>query len=216
MEKLDLSGLELPDKEKRILEAAVNVFSQKGFSAATTSEIAKQAGVAEGTIFRYFKTKKDILRGILIHMINIFSRKMVIDNVEKMFLNPGDKDIRTLFREFVKDRLKLVDSIFPMVRVVLGEAMYHEDVREAIYKNIIVKAVEIFTAFQKKMAEKGILREDVEPEAIIRSIMGNIAILVAQRKVFGNMFNVTDMDKEIDKLVDVVLYGISKEGSGKL
>jgi len=216
MEKLDLSGLELPDKEKRILEAAVNVFSQKGFGAATTSEIAKQAGVAEGTIFRYFKTKKDILRGILIHMINIFSRKMVIDNVEKMFLNPGDKDIRTLFREFVKDRLKLVDSIFPMVRVVLGEAMYHEDVREAIYKNIIVKAVEIFTAFQKKMAEKGILREDVEPEAIIRSIMGNIAILVAQRKVFGNMFNVTDMDKEIDKLVDVVLYGISKEGSGKL
>ena len=216
MEKLDLSGLELPDKEKRILEAAVNVFSQKGFSAATTSEIAKQAGVAEGTIFRYFKTKKDILRGILIHMINIFSRKMVIDNVEKMFLNPGDKDIRTLFKEFVKDRLKLVDSIFPMVRVVLGEAMYHEDVREAIYKNIIVKAVEIFRAFQKKMAEKGILREDVEPEVIIRSIMGNVAVLIAQRNMYGNMFNVTDMDKEIDKLVDVVLYGISKEGSGKL
>jgi AcrR family transcriptional regulator len=216
MEKLDLSGLELPDKEKRILEAAVNIFSEKGFSAATTSEIAKQAGVAEGTIFRYFKTKKDILRGILIHMINIFSRKMVIDNVEKMFLDPGDKDIRTLFKEFVKDRLKLVDSIFPMVRVVLGEAMYHEDVREAIYKNIIVKAVEIFTAFQNKMAEKGILREDVEPEVIIRSIMGNIAILVAQRKMFGNIFNVTDMDKEIDKMVDVVLYGISKEGSSKL
>lgn len=216
MEKIDLSGFELPDKEKRILEAAVNVFSEKGFSAATTSEIAKQAGVAEGTIFRYFKTKKDILRNILIHAMNAFSRRIVIDNVEKMFLNSGDKDIRAVFKEFLYDRLKLVDSIFPMVRVILTEAMYHEDVREAIYNNIIVKAVEIFTVFQKRMSENGMLRDDIEPGDIIRSIMGNLAILVAQRKLFGNVFGEQDMDKEVDKVVDVVLHGIAKEGSGSL
>ncbi|MHB8066249.1 MAG: TetR/AcrR family transcriptional regulator, partial [Ruminiclostridium sp.] len=58
---LDLSELDLPDKEKRILEAAIQISNEKGFSSATTSEIAKRAGVAEGTIFRYFKTKHDIL-----------------------------------------------------------------------------------------------------------------------------------------------------------
>ena len=48
----------LNEKEQKILNAACLVFSQKGYSSATTSEIAKWAGVAEGTIFRYFKTKK--------------------------------------------------------------------------------------------------------------------------------------------------------------
>ncbi len=70
MEPLDLSSLNLPEKEQRILEAAIAVFSEKGFSAATTSEIAKNAGVAEGTIFRYFKTKKDILNPYTDHQPN--------------------------------------------------------------------------------------------------------------------------------------------------
>ena len=46
---------------RKILEAALRVFSRKGFNGATTSEIAREAGVAEGTIFRYFETKKDLL-----------------------------------------------------------------------------------------------------------------------------------------------------------
>lgn len=46
------------NRKEAVLKAAVKIFSEKGYSAATTSEIAKEAGVAEGTIFRYFKTKK--------------------------------------------------------------------------------------------------------------------------------------------------------------
>ncbi len=42
----------------RILEAAVDMFGEKGYASTSTSEIAKRAGVAEGTIFRYYKTKK--------------------------------------------------------------------------------------------------------------------------------------------------------------
>ena len=44
--------------KENIFNAAVKVFAQKGYSAATTSEIAREANTAEGTIFRYYKTKK--------------------------------------------------------------------------------------------------------------------------------------------------------------
>lgn len=216
MENINLSGLDLPEKEQRILEAAINVFSEKGFSAATTSEIAKQAKVAEGTIFRYFKTKKDILRGILIHTINLLSHRMVMDNVEKMLLNCDGKDIRIVLKEFVYDRIKLVDTIFPMARVVLTESLFHEDVREALYANIIEKALGIFKVFHKKMSDSGMIRNDVEPEVLFRSILGNIAVLIAQKKLYGNKFGKTDMDEEIDKMIDVLLFGIAKERSNKV
>jgi len=211
MEKLDLSGLDLPEKEQRILEAAVNIFSEKGFSAATTSEIAKQAGVAEGTIFRYFKTKKDILRGILIHTINLFSQRLVLSNMEKMLLDCEDKDVRAVLKAFVYDRLKLVDNVFPMARVIITEALFHEDIWEALFENIIVKALEIFKVFHKKMTEKGMLRSDIDSEVLFRSILGNIAILIAQKKLFGSKFNITDFDKEVDTMIDVLLFGIASE-----
>jgi TetR/AcrR family fatty acid metabolism transcriptional regulator len=48
-------------KRERILEAAVKVFAKKGYFAARVSEIARKAGVADGTIYLYFRNKEDIL-----------------------------------------------------------------------------------------------------------------------------------------------------------
>jgi TetR/AcrR family fatty acid metabolism transcriptional regulator len=49
------------DKRRRILEAAVRVFAKKGYFAARVSDVAKRAGIADGTIYLYFKNKEDIL-----------------------------------------------------------------------------------------------------------------------------------------------------------
>ena len=49
------------DKRQRILEAATRVFARKGYFAARVSEIARKAGVADGTIYLYFRNKEDIL-----------------------------------------------------------------------------------------------------------------------------------------------------------
>ena len=210
MNKIDLSGLELPEKEQKILEAAIGVFSEKGFSAATTSEIAKNAGIAEGTIFRYFKTKKDILRSILIHTINMLSSKFVLTSVEKILRNAEQKDLRSVIKDLLIDRINLVDSIFPMARIILSEALFHDDIREVIYNSIISKALPLYSGFHKQMVDKGMIRSDVEPEAAMRCIIGTAAVLIAQKKLFGDKFKL-DIDSELEKALDVLLYGISSK-----
>ncbi len=57
------------DKRERILDAAERIFAQHGFFAARVSEIAKEAGVADGTIYLYFKNKDDLL-------ISLFESRM--------------------------------------------------------------------------------------------------------------------------------------------
>jgi AcrR family transcriptional regulator len=52
------------DKRNAILDAATRVFAERGLTAAPTSEISKQAGVAEGTLFTYFKTKDDLMNAL--------------------------------------------------------------------------------------------------------------------------------------------------------
>ena len=49
------------DKRRRILDAAIKVFARKGYFGARVSEIARRAGVADGTIYLYFRNKEDIL-----------------------------------------------------------------------------------------------------------------------------------------------------------
>ena len=57
------------EKKERIIEAAVKVFAQKGFYTANVKDVAKAAGVADGTIYLYFKNKDDLL-------ISLFEHKM--------------------------------------------------------------------------------------------------------------------------------------------
>jgi AcrR family transcriptional regulator len=52
------------DKRNAILDAATRVFAERGLTAAPTSEISKRAGVAEGTLFTYFKTKDDLINAL--------------------------------------------------------------------------------------------------------------------------------------------------------
>lgn len=52
------------DKRNAILDAAVEVFAERGLEASPTAEISRRAGVAEGTLFTYFKTKDDLVNGL--------------------------------------------------------------------------------------------------------------------------------------------------------
>jgi AcrR family transcriptional regulator len=208
--KMDLTKLGLAEKEQKILEAAIDVFSQRGFSGATTNEIAKKAGVAEGTIFRYFKTKKDILRGILIQMLNMASEPIILEGISKILLNTENKDLREVLKAFVKDRLELMESLFPMIKIIITEALYHEDIREAFFDNIISKAFEIFKIFYQRMVERGLIRENVSVLTMGRSLIANIVFFVIYKQFFADKFNQQDMDKELDAVIDIIMNGISK------
>ena len=65
-----------PDKRRRILDAAVHVFALKGYFAARVSDIAKKAGVADGTIYLYFKSKEEIYAQILLRDIDKFHARV--------------------------------------------------------------------------------------------------------------------------------------------
>ena len=68
------------DKRERIISAAVKVFADKGFYCARVSDVARAAGVADGTIYLYFESKEDLLRGLfeenMSRILNLLSTLM--------------------------------------------------------------------------------------------------------------------------------------------
>jgi AcrR family transcriptional regulator len=78
-------------KRNAILDAATHVFAERGLTAAPTSEISNQAGVAEGTLFTYFKTKDDL--------INALFREIKLEQADAIMSGfPRKKSVRTKLR----------------------------------------------------------------------------------------------------------------------
>ena len=88
------------DKRDRILTAAERIFARHGFFAAKVSDVAKEAGVADGTIYLYFKSKDDLL-------ISLFERRMRQLNGALKDAIAG-KSPREQLRAFVRTYLQLV------------------------------------------------------------------------------------------------------------
>lgn len=206
---MQASDLKMSEKEKKILDAAIAVISEKGFSAASTSEIARQAGVAEGTIFRYFKTKKDILHGILIRLGNVIAELLVVYGLKKILLSDGREDLRSGIKRVLKDRMAMIDAVFPMLRIVITEAMYHEDIRQILYDKIISRAVEVFEEYHREMVEKELMKREIDAVVAGRSILANLVLFFVYRNLFGPMIQLDDYDQELDQVIDAIMYGIA-------
>ena len=90
------------DKRERILAAAERIFARHGFFAARVSEIAKEAGVADGTIYLYFKSKDELL-------ISLFEQRMTQVNAELRAAIAG-KPPREQLRAFIAAYLQMVSD----------------------------------------------------------------------------------------------------------
>src|SRR5690242_9445115 len=88
------------DKRERILSAAERIFARHGFFAAKVSDVAKEAGVADGTIYLYFKSKDDLL-------IALFERRM-LELTEALQGAIAGKQPREQLRAFIRMYLQKV------------------------------------------------------------------------------------------------------------
>ena len=149
------------DKRNAILDAATRLFAERGLTAAPTSEISKLAGVAEGTLFTYFKTKDDL--------INALYREIKLELGDAMMSDfPRKKNIRTKLRH-VWDRYVNWGIANPKQRKVLAQLQVSEVLTQESRDAGSAPFVE-FQAMIRDAIEQRIFRNDVPVELISKSL----------------------------------------------
>ncbi|OUM94309.1 MAG: TetR family transcriptional regulator [Thermobacillus sp. ZCTH02-B1] len=142
------------EKQARILRAAMEVFAEKGYAAASTSEIAQRAGVAEGTIFRHYKSKKDLLFSIVApfvaHLIEPFVLRDFVPVLEKEYANT-EEFLRTL----LDNRIAFAQKNLPVIRILLQEVPFHPDLREQFLNRVAPRVLERFIRIVERYQDKG-------------------------------------------------------------
>src|SRR3954452_23148343 len=102
----------LTDKQKKILISAIESFSEKGYASTSTSEIAKKAGVAEGTIFRHYKTKKELLTSIVVPLMTKLIGPLVVKDFYKVLDKKYDR-VEDFLRATIENRRDLFIRLLP-------------------------------------------------------------------------------------------------------
>lgn len=201
---------ELTEKELKILEAAVKVFSEKGFEGSRTSEIAKEANVAEGTIFKYFRTKKDILLGLIFPLYIKFIKPLLMKSAEEIINKGKYKSADEVLKELLMDRLTLIKKNIPLIKTVAIEALYHDELLEPVKENIAPQVVNLLDEFVDFHRENGDFK-DFDSRLISRSLMSMLMGYIVLSSALPEFFSLYDDEKEIEKIVDILLNGIKRQ-----
>jgi TetR/AcrR family fatty acid metabolism transcriptional regulator len=152
-------------KRERILDAAVRVFAQEGFYNAKVSQIAQEAGVADGTIYLYFKSKDDLL-------ISLFEDRMERINANLRDALGQGKSAREKLRNVVRLHLELISQNRHMAEVICVELRQSSKFIREYANPKFAEFLRIIAGAVAEGQKSGELRSDVEPWLVARALFG--------------------------------------------
>ncbi len=186
-------------KRERILNSAMRVFASKGFFGAKVSDIADEAGVADGTIYLYFKSKDDLL-------ISLFEEQMERVHVELARAMENAERAPDKLRRFIRAYMQLVAENRHAAEVITIElrqsAKFMKEYRNPRFAELLKVLAGIVDEGQKK----GTMRADVPPPVAARALFGALDEL-ALMWVTGRGDKL-DIRKVADWISDLVLQGL--------
>jgi len=153
------------EKYKRIIDAATKVFAKKGFYNAKVSEIAHEAGIADGTIYIYFNHKDDIL-------ISLFEEKMkeVLDNMKKQI--SLESDPLKKIEKFALVHLKLIQDNKDIAEIIQVELRQSSKFMKNYRNTKFFEYLDLIGHIIEEGKEKGLVREDILPGIAKRAFFG--------------------------------------------
>jgi AcrR family transcriptional regulator len=146
-----MSEIQHSTREK-ILEAALLLFSQKGYLGATTREIAAESGVAEVTLFRHFSSKEALLEQTLTSYTFLPTLKEIMPSVIKL---PYEEALSEIARRF----LETLSLRRDFIKIVHSERHLYSDKILKTYHNMINDVFMSMASYLEEMQKKGVLRK---------------------------------------------------------
>jgi AcrR family transcriptional regulator len=163
-----------------IIDAAISVFTEKGYAATKLDEVAKRAGIAKGTLYLYFDTKEDIFRAAACHAFE--------SNLNA--IGAADSAPSTSLRERLPELLlRLIDvaneNRFPTIfRMVISESHLFPDLARIWHDDVASRILDLIAALVVQAQMRGEVR-DGDPRLFAFSITGPLLAGMLFRETYG-------------------------------
>jgi AcrR family transcriptional regulator len=156
------------ERRQQILQVAMRLFSERGFSGTTTKEISNAAGVSEAMVFKHFANKDELYSAILDH-------KACNRNFQNPFTEIADKiaakDDFGVFYTMALNALNHHREDCDFLRLMLHSALEGHDLARIFFESFITEIYEFLGGYIKQRQKDGAFRR-VEPRIVVRAFIG--------------------------------------------
>jgi AcrR family transcriptional regulator len=194
-------------KESRpaeIIEAGLVEFAEKGFSATRLEDVAARAGIAKGTIYRYFESKEALFEATLLSRV-----RPVLDDIEAMVDSYQGSSTELLKLLIVGVHRELVGSdLHVLMRIIVGEGTRFPAISEVYHRRLIVKGRAILT----RIVARGIARGELRPGSAADLPMVAIApaLMAAVWRITFERYDPIAPERFLAAHLDLVMNGLLK------
>jgi AcrR family transcriptional regulator len=190
-------------RRSQILDAATQVFSEKGFHGATIREVAQAAGIADGTIYNYFANKHALLLSILDRLNETPERQGQFDLANTL----GIDEWAPLY--FKQRYAAIGPQGRRLLQVVLAEALVNRELREHYSGEIIQPTYALAERFFKQWVAQGQVRP-VNPALAVR-VTAALFLGVIMLQLLGDPVLEGNEDELTALMADMVLHGFKED-----
>lgn len=172
------------ERREQILESALNTFIKKGYNGSTTMDIAKEAGIAEVTLFRYFDSKKQIFMDAI--------EPILISSLKESIVASKDLEAKEKLEYILKDRIKFISKHNEVIKLILMESQINPEIAGFNFIN------QITLLLQSSIKEAGI---DLKDEGnSLRLLIGSILSFLYLPEV-----NDEEINNYVENLVNIII-----------
>lgn len=164
------------DRREQIIDAAMRVFSQKGFTKATNKDIAREAGITPGLIYYYFESKEALLQALL----ESRSPMQLVASLSPQVLSLSPE---SFLRFLVLRVLDIVEgeNFIGLMRVMIPEIVYNPDV-PPLAAEFIQRVLAFLSGYLSSKMKTGELRR-TDPALAAQVLLGSVIIFVMRRQI---------------------------------
>jgi AcrR family transcriptional regulator len=194
-------------RRDQIVAAAIRRWLVDGFDATTVASIAREAELAKGTVYIYFKTKQDILDEAI-------RRYSLLPDLETFFAAmsnvPSERSIPLLVKGIWSTLRARVD----IIRLFVRELTVRPEHARHFLETVIIPANEAMADFYRAAAERGELR-DLDMFVAARALVGMLVAFVFTQFVYGGdeLRPISD-EAVVETVTDLFLHGVLARGEG--
>jgi AcrR family transcriptional regulator len=197
-------------RRQHILDAATRVFAAKGFDRATIRDVARRAGVADGTIYNYFPNKTALLLGILDRLNETAQRR------EQLGAAAG-ADPEAFLHAYIRHRLAVFEQVgFDAFQVLTAELLVNAELREAYQRQVLGPTFALAETAVRQWTERGDRRERGEAPAgpacdaaLAARVLAGMVLGVLMLRVLGDPVLASRWDELPDLLTDAIVRGLA-------
>lgn len=186
------------DKRARLIEAARRVMAERGVAGCTTKEIARAAGVSEGTIYNQFRDKADLYLSVAAELIPQFLREIPED--------PGRRHPRSLLIKVANETLTAMDELVPLLAGIMGEPELLAGMQERwATGKASGKTYAGLTGYFREEQAAGRIGDRVDAAILARMFIGTVFHHAFMRLLVGESNLELGGRRFVESLVDAVL-----------